>query len=166
MLRFVAGLVVLASSQTFAGGFEHRGSLGLIVSGGGEYRSAITPSAVTDNGPRANVDLGGTLAFSEHWVALLEGRVSFGGPAMGLSFFGGLRNSWGDEFKTFFDLTLSVHALPTFSIGPRVGFGIQYELSPVIGVFGLIAAQFGGGTSLRFGAEGMIGVQFRTYVLE
>jgi hypothetical protein len=166
MLRFVAGLALLASSQVSASDFEHHRALGLLVSGGGEYRSAISPSAVTDNGPRANVDVGASLNFSERWAALLEGRVTFGGAAMGLSFFGGLRNSWGDQFKTFFDLTLSVHALPTFSIGPRVGFGVQYELSPVIGVFGLVAAQFGGGTSLRFGVEGMIGVQFRTYVLE
>jgi len=160
-------LVASASSAALADDhFEHRGSLGLLVSAGGEYRSAISALSVTENGPRANFDLGGTLAFSAQWSLLLEGRLTLGGFTPAVAFFGGLRNHWGQQFKTFFDLTLGVHALPSFSIGPRVAFGVQYELSPVIGVYALIGAQFGGGAALRFGAEMMIGVQFRSYLFE
>ena len=158
--------MLLAAGPALATDFEHRGSLALLVSAGGEYRSAISALSVTENGPRVNFDLGTSLAFSSRWSALLEGRVSLGGFTPGVSFFGGLRNRWGEQLKTFFDLTVGVHALPSFSIGPRVAFGLQYELSPIMGVYALIGAQFGGGTALRFVGEAMIGVQFRSYLFE
>lgn len=162
--RCVFWLLILASSAWGAESFDHRGSLGLLVSGGGEFRSSVAPHRLSDSGLRGNLDLGGTLALGSHWSLLLQGRVSLG-ALTGLSFYGGFRNFWGDVFKTFFDLTIGVHALPTVTIGPRVAFGVQYELSSVVGLFTLIAAQFGGAVGLRFGVEAMAGFQFRTYVL-
>ncbi len=160
-------LLCTLSGTAFAqDAYEHRGSLGLIVAGGGEARSSVITTATGDNGLRGNVDLGGTWAFGRRWSALLEGRLSLGAPLTGLSFIAGVRNSFGERMKTFFDLTIIFHALPGITVGPRVAFGVQYELSPVIGVFALAGAQFSGGQGLRLAGELMAGFQFRTYLFE
>ena len=165
--RLTLALCLVASAAFAQDAYEHKGSLGLLVSGGGEVRSSVITTTTTgDNGFRGDVDLGGTFAFGRHWSALLEGRVSLGGPITGLAFIVGLRNFFGERFKTFFDLSLVIHALPGVTIGPRIAFGVQYELSPVIGVFAQAAAQFSGGQGLRLAGEASAGFQFRTYLFE
>ncbi len=146
--------------------YDHRGSLGLLVGGGGEIRSGGGNQVVTDNGWRANVDAGGSVFIKGHWSGVLTGRVSFGGAMLGLAFAAVARNHFGDRFKTFFDLGLGLHVLPSFSVGPRGAVGIQYELSSVIGVFALIGVQFGVGNGLRFVGDLSVGFQFRSYLLE
>ena len=67
-----------------------------------------------------------------------------------------MRSFYGDRFKTFFDLDLNVHALPIVTIGPRVAFGVQYELLNVIGAFACAGVQFGvGPAGARIGFEVM-----------
>jgi hypothetical protein len=51
-------------------------------------------------------------------------------------------------------------------VGPRLGFGLQLELSPIAGVFVSTGLQLQGGAALRFAAELMLGLQLRTYLLE
>jgi hypothetical protein len=162
----VALALVVASAASADESFEHRGSLGLLLSAGAEVRSAIVAKTQGDNGFRGNLDVGGTWAFTTHWSVIAEARLSLGGPSTGLSLFAGFRNFWGEQIKTFVDLTLAGYALPSFTIGPRVAFGVQYELSPVVGVYALVATSFGGGAGLRFCAEAMAGAQFRTYLFE
>ncbi len=159
-------LCLAATSASAEDAYEHKGSLGLIVSGGAEVRSSVVTTTTGDNGFRGDLDIGGTFAFGRHWNALLEGRVSLGGKLTGVAFIVGLRNFFGERFKTFFDLSLAIHATPGVTIGPRIAFGVQYELSPVIGVFALGAVQFSGGQGLRLIGELMAGAQFRTYLFE
>ncbi|MBL9038913.1 MAG: hypothetical protein JNG84_10385 [Archangium sp.] len=168
LTRLAAVAVALAASGALAADddWTHRGSLGLLVASGPEFRSAPTVNFVRELGMRANVDLGGTMAISDSWELLLDARATFGGQAFALAFFGGVRNSYGERLKTFFELTAAVHVLPYLIVGPRGGFGVQYELSPIIGIFALAAVQFGGGATLRFGAEVTVGVQFRSYLLD
>ena len=165
-MKSLAALLALVALPALAQErWDHKNSLGLTVAGGGEVRTAIITTGVTDQGLRANVDVGGTWGFGIKWSALLAGRMTFGGP-LGLAVLGGVRNAWGQQFKTFFDFTVIVHVLPNVTIGPRFAFGAQYELNQLFGLFALAAAQFGGGQGLRIGGEVMAGFQVRSYVFD
>lgn len=78
----------------------------------------------------------------------------------------GYRGYFGDRWKTFFDLELAVHFTPYLTVGPRFAVGLQYELSPVAGLFTQLAANLGFGEVLQFKAELLIGVQLRSFLLE
>ncbi len=154
-----ASQLALAQEPTF----EHRGSLGLTVAAGGEYAfSAAT--GLTDNGFRVPIELGGTLSVSDHTELRLAGRLSPPGPRFDSSVLAGIRNSRGERWKTFFDAELAVHFTPLWTVGLRLGFGVQYELAPVVGLFAVAGVQGGGGQGLRLGFELLIGMQFRTYI--
>ncbi len=94
-----------------------------------------------------------------------------------------------EQWKTFFDLDLCGHLTPAYEIevtdglagtlstthvkapltataGPRVGVGVQFDFLPVAGAYLAIAGQLGFGTGVRFGAELLLGLQFRSYLLE
>jgi hypothetical protein len=74
-------------------------------------------------------------------------------------------SSGEDRWRTFFDVQLAVPFTPVLLAGPRVGAGVQYELSPVAGAFCQAGLQLGLGASLLFTADVSCGVQLRTYVL-
>lgn len=81
--------------------------------------------------------------------------------------YAGYRGYFGQErFKTFFDLDLAVDVHPRFAAGPRLAFGLQYELHPLVGVFAGLAARVGIGSPTRFAASAFAGLQLRTYLLE
>ncbi len=166
LLRLCVALVLLGAKPSQSGEWGHQGSLGLTAVAGGEYRYAIQPGATTRNGAEANLDLGGTFALSDSWSAMIEGRFSVGAPQLGLSFFGGLRTHGRARLKTFVDLNLAVHVFPAVTVGPRFAFGFQYEITQIIGIYALAGVQFGLGQGLRLSGEGMIGLQFRSYLLE
>ncbi len=141
---------------------DHRGALGLTVSAGGEYVFAAANN-LTDNGPRVPIELGGTLSLTDHTELRAAARIA---PPVkvGWSAYVGIRNSRGDRWKTFFDLDLAVHFTPLWAVGLRLGLGVQYEVSPVVGLFAVVGVQGAGGQGLRLGFELLLGVQFRTYV--
>ena len=160
--------MLLAPRSAFAEErFDHRGSLGVLVGGGLEYKEAVTADKVRDGGLRFPAQIGGTWAFDYDGNELLAlVRASFG-PKIDTSVIAGYRGYFGkDRAKTFFDVDLAVHFTPAFDIGPRVGFGFQYELASVVGVYVAGAAQIGGGNGFRFSAEAVVGLQFRSYLLE
>jgi hypothetical protein len=142
---------------------DHRGALGLTVSAGGEYAFSAATN-VTDNGARAPIELGGTFSLTEHTELRAAARIA---PPVKVAWsaYAGIRNSRGERWKTFFDLELAVHFTPLWAVGLRLGFGVQYELSPVVGIFAVAGVQGAGGQGLRLGFELLLGVQFRTYVL-
>jgi hypothetical protein len=161
-----AVLWALVASAAFAQ--THRGSLGLTVSGGFEALTAVSYAGYSDRGFRAPVEVGGTLGLFDHTELTLSGRLGL--PAIlttgvALSFYGGIRNSLGfDEWKTFFELQLAVHTLPYFTAGARVGFGVLYDVLPIVGLYAMISGQLGGGLALRLSGELTVGVQLRTYI--
>lgn len=146
--------------------WDHHGSIGLTAAVGYENRTSITIGGA-DTGHRLIPELGGTVALTRGWSATFAGRLSLLGAQLGLSFIGGVRSSFGERFKTFFDLDAAVHVVPIFTVGPRVAFGVQYELLDVMGAFAAGGVQFGFGPSgVRVGFEVLAGLQFRSYLFE
>lgn len=150
--------------------YDHRGSIGLLVSVGGEYKTAINPTGAlpTDDGPRLDAEIGGTLAVGYDGDELkLLGRVGFFGPIPDVAVIFGFRNYFGkDQWKTFMDLDLAGHFTPHLTGGVRFGIGVQWDWLPIAGTYLTLAGQIGFGQALRFSGELLLGFQFRTYVLE
>jgi hypothetical protein len=83
------------------------------------------------------------------------------------SVFAGFRGYFGQErLKTFFDLDLAFDVRPDFTAGPRLGFGVQFELHPLVGVFAGLDARVGIGSPTRFAAGAFAGFQIRSYLLD
>jgi hypothetical protein len=165
-----AVLLVLALASLTARANDHRGSLGLLVGTGGEYVTGISNSGSSDRGFRVPIELGGTLGLFNHTELLLAARLAPGfAPNFGtaVSFYGGLRNGWAlGDWRSFFGLELAVHVVPLITVGARVAFGVQYDFHPLVGVYAQLGAQLGGGQALRLSFEGVVGVQFRTYLFD
>lgn len=164
-----AGLVIgliAAVSVASEPVWGHRGALGLTVGGGGEFVTAIVPGGQGDHGLRAPIELGGTLSVTDHTEVMLSGRVAAPGPRPEWAAFAGIRNSRGERLKTFFDLLLGAFIHPIWTLGFRLGLGVQYEVLPVMGVFAVAGVQGGFGAGLRLSFELLLGLQFRTYLFE
>ncbi|MBL8916722.1 MAG: hypothetical protein JNM17_38830 [Archangium sp.] len=161
-------LLLLVLSASAAHAQSHRGSLGLNIEGGFEALTAITSMATSDRGFRAPVEVGGTLGVFDHGELTLSGRLEFPVAFVtgyGVSFYGGLRNSFGyDQWKTFFSIELAIHAAPFFTAGARAGFGVLYDVLPIVAVYAVLHGQLGGGVALRLSGDLSVGVQFRTYL--
>lgn len=159
----------LASLARAGDRYDHRGSLGLTVAAGGEFVSFIGPRGGSESAGRVPLELGGTWSITDRTELRLAGRVSvspIGRPLAG-AIFAGIRNVRGlEQWKTFFDLDLAVHVAPALIVGARAAFGVQYDFLPVMGVYAQVGGQLGGGAGLRLSFEGLVGLQFRTYVLE
>ncbi|HYV43635.1 MAG TPA: hypothetical protein VFA20_02195 [Myxococcaceae bacterium] len=164
--RVALGALLSISAGAGAGErFDHQGAvLALAAPGVG---LSLTASSVSVNGIRWCALLGGGVALgSEHLEALVLGRVSGRTDALDVAALAGLRTNFGDErWKTYADLQLSVLLLPWFAVGPRFGVGIQYEASPVAGVFCGAAVLAGVGRGLIVAGDVTCGLQLRTYVL-
>ena len=168
MRSLIAG-AVLASGMALGVRFDHHGALGVTVAAGGEYVTAIGAVSGIENGVRIPIELGATLSVSNHNELRLAARLSPGIvlSTLSTSFYAGVRNTLGyEQWKTFFDLELAVHATPFVAIGARAAFGVQYDFLPIMGVYAQLGGQLGGATSLRLSFEVMAGLQFRTYLFE
>ncbi|MBX5480364.1 MAG: hypothetical protein IRZ16_00745 [Myxococcaceae bacterium] len=159
---------MLAGSPAAAERFDHRGAVGLLLGGGLEWKEGVAFDSQTDIGLRIPIDVGATYAIGYDGNELMAfGRVSLLGARVDTSFACGYRGYFGeDRFKTFFDLGLQAHFTPRITAGARVGMGVQYELSPLIGTYTGLASQIGFGNGLRFDAELLVGIQLRSYLLE
>lgn len=166
----VAGALLCSGVALADERFDHHGSLGLTAAFGGEFVTAVSLNDSGERGARLPLELGGTFAVGNHSELRLAARLSPGiSPitALGASFYGGLRNSFGyEQWKTFFDLELAVHATPFLAFGARGAFGVQFDFLPIMGAYAQVGAQLGGATSLRLSFELIVGMQFRTYLFE
>lgn len=169
--RGLLGLVSLvallgAATASAQERWDHRGSLGLTVAGGAEVRQSVALSLPSDNGVRADAEVGGTVSITDHTELRVAGRLTLGAPALAGAVLAGVRNAFGERLKTFFDVNLMVHVAPWFTVGPHVAFGVQYEMLPVMGLYAALGIGLGFGAGLRLVGELMLGVQFRSYLLE
>jgi hypothetical protein len=142
---------------------DHYGALGFTVAGGVDVSSAIG-GGQTAGGVRAPVEVGVTLGVTEKTEVRLAGRLGLPWPFPDWSVTAGIRNSRGEQWKTFFDLDFAAHLSPIWTLGLRVGFGVQYDVLPVLGVFAVLAFQGGGGAGLRLAGELLLGFQLRSYL--
>lgn len=170
MSRFILAVTLLGAGVCLAiEENDHRGSLGLTIAAGGEISTAVSTTSA-ERGVRIPLELGGTLAISSHNELRVAARLSPGIPpltTLGLSFYAGLRNTYGlGLWKTFFDVELAGHVTPFLAFGVRGGFGVQFDFLPIMGAYAQLGAQIGGATSLRLSFEVLVGVQFRTYVFD
>jgi len=148
--------------------FDHRGSLGLLVGGGIDFKREVKTGGETEEGRRALVE--SLLTFpmgvsGNEWT--VGARTGFGGPSVDVAVAGGLRAYFGEErFKTYLTAELALHVAPNVTAGPRLGFGVQYELFPVFGLYLGGAAEVTAGQGIRIAAALVGGIQIRTYIFE
>ena len=142
---------------------DHLGALGVTVAGGGEFGTEVGGEAAY-TGFRAPLELGLSLGVTDRTEVRLAGRLALPWAARDWTITAGIRNSRGERWKTFFDLDLAAHVAPLWTLGLRFGFGVQYELLPVLGVYLVAAVQGGGGAGLRLAGELMLGFQLRSYL--
>lgn len=168
---FLACLLLAPALAAAEERYDHRGALGLTVATGGEYVTAIAIAGRGgETGGRIPIELGGTLALRDGLELRLAGRFSPGVPPLTApagAVFAGVRSSFGyAQWKTFFDLELAAHVAPFLAFGARAAFGVQYDFLPIMGVYAQLGGQLGGAAALRISFEGVVGLQFRTYLFE
>jgi hypothetical protein len=156
-------LLLLAGAAPAQERTDHLGALGLTVAGGVELGSAVG-AGKSSEGVRAPVEVGVSLGVTDKTEVRLAGRLALPWPDPDWSIYAGVRNSRGEQWKTFFDLDLAAHVAPIWTLGLRVGFGVQYEVLPVLGVYAELALQGGGGAGLRLSGELLLGFQLRSYL--
>jgi len=166
-LGVLLGVAVPAPVAAFER-FDHQGSINGVIAPGAAFAYSSSSAVVPVVGARWSGLLGGGFAFdSEGHELMLLARVTGRGGGMDVAALLGIRGYFGDErWRTFFDLQLAVPFWPVLLAGPRLGAGVQYELSPVVGAFCGAAIQAGLGPSLLITGDLSCGIQLRTYVLQ
>jgi len=148
--------------------FDHRGALGLLVGGGIDFKREVKSGGETEEGRRALLET--LLSFpmgmsGNEWT--VGARTGFGGPSVDVALAGGLRAYFGEErFKTYLTAEVALHVTPNVTGGPRLGFGIQYELFPVVGLYLGGAVEVTAGQGIRIAGGLVGGLQVRTYIFE
>src|SRR5262249_47499397 len=140
--------------------YDHRGAIGFLLGPGVAFKDRAVSGRVIEQSSWLAGMVGGTYAIGtegNELKLLAQGfRITSGGSAWAVS--AGYRGYFGqEEAKTFFDLDARADVAPVFAIGPRLGFGVQYELLPTLGVFAAVAAHAGAGHGVIFGAEAFVG---------
>jgi len=148
--------------------WDHRGALGLLVGGGIDFKREVKAGGETEEGRRALLETMLTFPLGvsgNEWT--LGARTGFGGPSVDVAVAGGLRAYFGDErFKTYLTAEVAVHVTPNVTAGPRLGFGVQYELLPTFGLYLGGAAEVTAGQGIRISGAVLAGIQLRTYIFE
>ncbi|HET9157089.1 MAG TPA: hypothetical protein VFN91_10515 [Myxococcaceae bacterium] len=140
----------------------------MLVGGGIDLKREVKTGGETEEGGRALVEALLTFPFGmsgNEWT--VGARTGFGGPSVDVAIAGGIRAYFGEErFKTYLTAELALHVTPNVTAGPRLGLGIQYELSPVFGLYLGGAAEVTAGQGIRIAAAFLGGIQLRTYIFE
>ncbi|MBK7860162.1 MAG: hypothetical protein IPJ65_16415 [Archangiaceae bacterium] len=175
--------------------YDHVGAVGLLMALSGQYKAANNPFEVgTRAGVEVGGSFNLGYKSNELVIAARAtfgsphvGSPDYGTPACGSGstlppwrcvaedrrlhevdtlLYGGYRGYFGERWKTFVDLQAAVSFTPFLAAGPRLGVGLQYELSSIAGLYTQVAAVLGFGEVLQFRAELVIGVQLRSFLLE
>lgn len=162
------GALLLAPAAAAAEKYDHQGSLCAVLAPGVAFATSSSSLAVPVVGARWSAQVGGGVAIDEYGRELLVlARASGRGSAVDAAALVGFRGYFGDErLRTFFDLQLAVPLWPMLAAGPRLGAGVQYELSPVAGAFCAAGVQLGLGAALLYAGDFSCGVQLRSYLFQ
>ncbi len=141
--------------------------MGLLAGVGLDVQDRVKGQLATEQAGRFAGILGGTFAIGNdgNELKLFVQAFARAGTAWAVS--AGYRGYFGQErFKTFYDLDGRFDVSPVFTVGPRLGLGLQYEATQTVGVFATLATRIGVGNGVVFNGEIFVGVQLRTYLLE
>ena len=146
---------------------DHRGALGVIVGGGIAFQETVLKYGVAESGraPFLQTEVTFPLgAQGNEWTLAVS--TAFG-DRVTVAIAGGIRAYFGEEaWKTFVTVEATLHVTPAVSIGPRLGFGVQWDFAQVAGAFVQVSAEVTAGQGIRYGAAALAGFQFRTYIFE
>jgi hypothetical protein len=158
---------LLTASAGVGEGRGHRGSVGLLVDGILDARASVGGDGrAADNGVKPGLGVGGTWALDDRLEVKLSGRL-FPTAASLFAVSGGLRNGYQlERWRTFVDLELAAYLGRLWSLGPRLGLGVEYELHPLVGISVALGTHFGLGSGARFLGECVVGVHLRSYLFE
>ena len=167
-----AMLLVVALGSTAAHAedlrWDHRGALGLVLGSGIEFNNEVTAGGTREEGHRFPLETLVTLPLGlsgNEWT--VGARTGFGGSQVDVALAGGIRGYFGEErFKTYLSAELALHIVPNVTAGPRLGFGIIYELLPTLGLYLGGAAEVTAGQGIRIAGAVTGGIQLRTYLFE
>jgi hypothetical protein len=146
---------------------DHRGALGFILGGGIAFQETVLKYGVAESGraPLVQGDVSFPLGSQGNEWTLGVGAAFSDRVTVALA--GGIRAYFGEEaWKTFVTVEGTLHVTPAVSVGPRLGFGVQWDFAQVAGAFVQVAAEVTAGQGIRFGASALAGFQFRTYIFE
>jgi hypothetical protein len=160
-------LLLTGVPATAADRLDHRGALGLLLGTGLEL-GELVQSGTFEEYARPEVSLGFSVPVGVEGNELKAwARAAKASEAVAWSFIAGYRGYFGSEqFKTFIDLDAAFDFGPKRAVGPRLGFGLQWEIGSTAGIFAGVAARAGVGSHIRFAAELFAGLQLRSYLLE
>jgi hypothetical protein len=148
--------------------WDHRGALGLLLGSGAEAKDEVRAGGTKEEGWRVPLETLVTLPLGlsgNEWT--FGARTGFGGPQVDVALAGGIRGYFGEErFKTYLTAELALHVAPNITAGPRLGFGVAYELLPTWGLYLGGAAEVTAGQGIRIAGAITGGIQLRTYVFE
>jgi hypothetical protein len=167
-MKILAAVVLLSALAASAEErWDHRGAVGLLLGAGADLRSSLGEGAQNvDNGGRPLLEVGGTASLTERAQIHVAGRLVPWNPLSGELMLGLRRLTNSDRWKTYLDVDLAAYLATPFTVGPHFAVGVQYELSPIMGVYASLGTHLGFGNGLRLLVEGVVGVQFRSYLLE
>lgn len=148
--------------------WDHRGALGFLIGSGIEFKNEVSAGGTREEGQRVPLETLVTLPLGlsgNEWT--IGARTGFGGSQVDVALAGGIRGYFGEErFKTYLGAELAMHIVPNVTAGPRLGFGIIYELLPTFGLYLGGAAEVTAGQGIRIAGTVTGGIQLRTYVFE
>jgi hypothetical protein len=173
----------------FPARLDHAGALGFAAELGGEYDSSVPLSGIAQKtvlASQADTARGlGTISGSwglsggDELVLTLGATIGpeFRTPVSQGQTVGPLHREWGatisptyrdfrsrNEWKSFIEAGVKADTAPMFAIGPMVAAGLEYEESPVLGVYLRGTGSLELGQILRAGFGLTLGIQGRTYL--
>jgi hypothetical protein len=161
-----AGLAAPAAAED-APRLDHRGALGVILGAGVSFQETVLKYGVVEEGrsPLFQAEVTFPLgAQGNEWTLAVGTALN---TPLTVAVAGGVRAYFGEEtWKTFVTVEGTLHVTPAVSVGPRLGFGVQWDFAQVAGAFVQVAAEATAGQGIRFGASALAGFQFRTYIFE
>ena len=122
----------------------------------------LVGSTAAQRGLSGHMELGASLqvGYEENELFLLA-RVGGGAPGLSLGAHGGFRSVFElEEWQSYVELGVGMHALPRIWAGPRVGLGVRRALNAHLTLYGGLGGQLGFGSGLRLDVEVSTGLRW------
>jgi hypothetical protein len=149
---------------------DHRGAVGLSLDVGVEHAVFLGPNGKPVpnlEATRAVLDVSGSAGLTHDGNEFVLELRLLRGPDWGGALAAAYRVYFGrEEWKTFANVGAKADTTPRFALGPNIGMGVMYEVTPVFGLFASASASLEFGAGIRGAFDAAIGLQGRSYLLE